>query len=69
VNADTTVIFDKPELSEAVHDETYTRPGGSDHFCQRFLCVALLKVVDGVGRLSTQRVSEHPPPVASRELY
>ena len=37
VNSDATVVFDKAELAEAVHEETDAGPGGADHFRQGFL--------------------------------
>ena len=37
VHAQLTVVLNKAELPELIEKETDTRPGGADHFGQRFL--------------------------------
>ena len=37
MNTDATVVFNKAELAKAIHEEADAGPGGSNHFCQRFL--------------------------------
>jgi hypothetical protein len=37
MNPDATVVFNKPELAKAIHEETNPGPGGADHFSQCFL--------------------------------
>jgi hypothetical protein len=37
MNPDATVVFNKAELTKAIHEEADSRAGGPDHFRQRFL--------------------------------
>jgi hypothetical protein len=37
MNLDFSVVFDKAQFAEFVHEEADTRPGGANHFRQRFL--------------------------------
>src|SRR5580692_10518282 len=37
MHLDATVVFNKAELAEAIHEEAHPRSGGADHFCQSFL--------------------------------
>src|ERR1700722_846068 len=37
MNPDATVVFNKSELTKAVHEETNAGSGGADHFCESFL--------------------------------
>jgi hypothetical protein len=37
MNPDATVVFNKAELAEAIHEEAHARSGGADHFRQSFL--------------------------------
>src|ERR1700733_5824839 len=38
MNSDSTVVLNKTELTEAIHEEADARPGRADHLRQSFLC-------------------------------
>jgi hypothetical protein len=38
VNPDTAVVFNKSQLTEAIHEEADPGPRGTNHFRQSFLC-------------------------------